>query len=101
MRTILALLAALASGTALTAGAASPAAAGPVSPVSYEYPWCIYGGQLGFSGDCSYQTREQCLASQSGRWNLYCDINRRLRFEQPQGVPLRGAERHRRYRQEY
>ncbi|MGJ4929904.1 DUF3551 domain-containing protein [Bradyrhizobium sp. HKCCYLS2038] len=98
MRTILAVLTALASGAALTAGAASPAVAGPITPVSYDYPWCIYGGQLGFSGDCSYQTREQCLASQSGRWNLYCDINRRLRFEPQQDVP---QQRHRRHRQEY
>ncbi|MCP3389592.1 DUF3551 domain-containing protein [Bradyrhizobium sp. CCGB12] len=47
-----------------------------------DYPWCVFGGQLGYSGDCSYVTREQCLASASGRWNTYCDINPRVRFKQ-------------------
>jgi hypothetical protein len=44
------------------------------------------GGELGYSGDCSYETRAQCLASASGRWNLYCDVNRRLLFERQQAV---------------
>lgn len=61
-------------------GAASAANA------DYDYPWCVYGGQLGASGDCMYSTREQCLASASGRSNVYCDLNRRLRFRQ-QAVP--------------
>ena len=55
MRTMLAILALLAAGTAAIAGSASP--------VSYDYPWCVMGGELGYSGDCSYQTRAQCLAS--------------------------------------
>jgi hypothetical protein len=78
MRTMLAILVLLAAGTAANAGSASP--------VSYDYPWCIYGGELGYSGDCSYETRAQCLASASGRWNLYCDVNRRLLFERQQAV---------------
>jgi hypothetical protein len=78
MRTMLAILALLAAGTAAIAGSASP--------VSYDYPWCVVGGELGYSGDCSYQTRAQCLASASGRWNLYCDVNRRLLFERQQAV---------------
>jgi hypothetical protein len=49
-----------------------------------DYPWCVFGGQLGASGDCMYSTREQCLASASGRWNTYCDINPRVRFQQQQ-----------------
>ncbi|MDA9526749.1 hypothetical protein XI06_41960 [Bradyrhizobium sp. CCBAU 11434] len=49
-----------------------------------DYPWCVMGGELGYSGDCMYETREQCLASASGRWNLYCDINPRVRFKQQQ-----------------
>jgi Protein of unknown function (DUF3551) len=74
---MLALLAVTAAGVGSIASSA-PAAA-------YDYPWCIYGGELGYAGDCMYQTREQCLASQSGRWNLYCDVNRRLLFgPQPQ-----------------
>jgi hypothetical protein len=78
MRTMLAILVLLAAGTAANAGSASP--------VSYDYPWCVMGGELGYSGDCSYQTRAQCLASASGRWNLYCDVNRRLLFERQQAV---------------
>ena len=45
MRTMIAILALLAAGTVARAGAASP--------VSYDYPWCLYGGELGYSGDCS------------------------------------------------
>ena len=78
MRTMLAMVALLAAGTASIAGS--------VSPTSYDYPWCVYGEELGYSGDCSYQTREQCLASASGRWNTYCDVNPRVLFEQQQGV---------------
>jgi len=54
----------------------------PAAHAERDYPWCVYGGQLGASGDCMYETREQCLASASGRWNTYCDINRRVRFKQ-------------------
>jgi hypothetical protein len=51
MRTMLAILALLAAGTtAAFAGSAS------AYPVSYDYPWCVMGGELGYSGDCSYQT---------------------------------------------
>jgi hypothetical protein len=54
MRTMLAIFALLAAGTtAAFAGSASAA------PVSYDYPWCVMGGELGYSGDCSYQTRDQ------------------------------------------
>ena len=39
MRTIIAaIFALLAAGTAAIAG---------------DYPWCLYGGELGYSGDCS------------------------------------------------
>ncbi|MDD1532592.1 MULTISPECIES: DUF3551 domain-containing protein [unclassified Bradyrhizobium] len=48
----------------------------------YDYPWCVYGGELGPSGECLYRTREQCLASASGRWNTYCDVNRYILFQQ-------------------
>jgi Protein of unknown function (DUF3551) len=81
MRTIVALLALLAAGTAAIAGSASP--------VSYDYPWCLKGGELGYSGDCSYETRAQCLASASGRWILHCVVNRRLLFERQQAVQQR------------
>ncbi len=89
MRTMIAILALLAAGTVARAGSASP--------VSYDYPWCIYGGELGYSGDCAYETRAQCLASASGRWILYCDVNRRLLFERPQAV----QPQRRRHRRDY
>jgi len=89
MRTIIAVLASLASGTA--------AIAGPISPVSNDYPWCVYGGELGWSGDCSYQTRGQCLASASGRWNLYCDVNRRVLWQRD----FQQQDVHRRQRQDH
>ncbi|MBH5371616.1 DUF3551 domain-containing protein [Bradyrhizobium glycinis] len=54
-----------------------------------DYPWCVFGGGLGASGDCMYSTREQCLASSSGRWNTYCDVNPRVRFKQPAPYPQR------------
>ena len=92
MRMIIAALALLASGTAAMAGSAVP--------VTYDYPWCVYGGELGYSGDCTYETRAQCLASASGRWNLYCDVNRRLRFDPQQAGPQQDV-RHRRQRQDY
>jgi len=93
MRTIIAILALLAAGTAAIAGSASP--------VSYDYPWCVYGGELGYSGDCSYETRAQCLASASGRWILYCDLNRRLLFERQQAVQQQDVEPRRRHRRRY
>ena len=93
MRTMLAILALLAAGAAANAGS--------VSPVSYDYPWCVMGGELGYSGDCSYETRAQCLASASGRWNLYCDVNRRLLFERQQAVQQQGVQRRRGRRRDY
>jgi hypothetical protein len=59
------------------------------------------GGELGYSGDCSYETRAQCLASASGRWNLYCDVNRRLLFERQQAVQQQGVQRRRGRRRDY
>jgi Protein of unknown function (DUF3551) len=93
MRTIIAISALLASGTAAMAGSAFPA--------SYDYPWCVYGEELGYSGDCSYETRAQCLASASGRWNTHCWVNRRLLFEQQRAVQQQGVPLHRRQRGDY
>jgi hypothetical protein len=78
MRSMLVIFASLAAGTAASASSSLP--------ISYDYPWCVYGEELGYSGDCSYETREQCLRSASGRWNTYCDVNRRLLFQQQQSV---------------
>ena len=93
MRTIIVILALLAAGTAAIAGAASP--------VSYDYPWCLMGGELGYSGDCSYQTRDQCLASASGRSILSCALNPRLLFERQQAVQQQGVQQSRRHRRDY
>ena len=83
----------LLAGTAAIAGP-TPAAA------EINYPWCAMGGQLGASGDCSYRTREQCLASVSGRWNLYCDTNRRGSSFDQQAETQRRQQR-RQQRREY
>jgi Protein of unknown function (DUF3551) len=40
----------------------------------YDYPWCITDSEYGYPGDCSYQTRQQCLLSASGRKG-YCGEN--------------------------
>ena len=74
MRIMLAALGLLAAGTAAHAGSAIP--------VSYDYTWCVKGEGLGYSGDCSYQTRAQCLASSFGRWNTSCQLNPRFLFQQ-------------------
>ena len=47
-----------------------------------DYPWCVVGDDLSWPGECMYETRAQCLASASGRWNTTCDINPRVRFNQ-------------------
>jgi hypothetical protein len=89
---MLAISALLVSGTAAIAGSPTPA--------SYDYPWCVMGGELGYSGDCSYQTLEQCQASASGRWNLYCDVNIRLKFKQA-AQQQQGVAPSRRHRRDY
>ena len=91
---MLAILALLAGGTAVIAGSA-PAAA------TYDYPWCVMGGELGASGDCSYETLAQCQASASGRWNLYCDVNKRVLFGRQQAARQPGVPPSRRPRRDY
>lgn len=58
----------------------------PAAHAERDYPWCVFGGHL---GECMYSTREQCLASSSGRWNTYCDVNPRVRFKQQLPPPPR------------
>jgi hypothetical protein len=84
MRTMLVIFASLATGTAAVAGSASG--------ISYDYPWCVFGEELGIEGDCSYQTKGQCLASASGRWNTYCAENRRLLFEQQRALQQQSVQ---------
>jgi Protein of unknown function (DUF3551) len=90
---MLAILALLAGGTAVIASAA-PAAA------EYDYPWCVMGGELGASGDCSYSTLAQCQASASGRWNLYCGENKRVLFARQQALQQQGVQPQPRRRQQ-
>ena len=90
---MLAMLALLAGGTAVIAGSA-PAAA-------YDYPWCVVGGELGPSGDCSYSTLGQCQASASGRWNLYCTENIRYLFARQRAAQEYGVPHRRRQQREY
>jgi hypothetical protein len=54
---------------------------------AYDYPWCMCGGELGASGDCSYQTREQCQATAFGMSQYYCSMNKRLLFKQRESQP--------------
>ena len=90
---MLATLALLAGGTVVIAGSA-PAAA------EYDYPWCVKGGQLGASGDCSYQTLAQCQTSASGRWNLYCAENIRVLFARQQAQQQQNMQPQPRRRQQ-
>jgi hypothetical protein len=69
--------------TMLATGFATFASSLPAA--AYDYPWCTQGRGVGYPGDCSYQTYNQCMASASGR-NLYCGVNPRFAFAQgPQG----------------
>ena len=42
-------------------------AGGSPARADYDYAWCIQNSEYGYPGDCSYQTREQCQMSASGR----------------------------------
>jgi hypothetical protein len=54
-------------------GAVSAFATAPVQ--ARDYPFCIKGqGYDSYTGDCSFSTYEQCVATASGRFN-YCDAN--------------------------
>ena len=79
MRRVL-LFAALAIG-ALSAVNVTPAAA-------RDYPYCVQGRGVGYPGECSYSTYEQCQASASGR-NVSCGINPRVAFGR---APQRGYD---------
>ena len=70
------------------------ASSGPA--MAYDYPWCVQGRGVGYPGDCSYQTIEQCRASASGR-NLACNINPRVAFRRqaPGYAPHQGSSYYR------
>ena len=74
-KTILAGITVLAAGIATLAGSA-PAADG-------DYSWCVQGREVGYPGDCSYSTYQQCQASASGRY-ASCGVNPLVAFQQQQ-----------------
>ena len=74
-KTILAMMTVFAAAAASISGSA-PAAA-------YDYPWCVQGRDIGYPGDCSYRTYQQCQASASGRY-AYCGANPIVAFQQQQ-----------------
>jgi hypothetical protein len=82
-----AMMAVLAAGAAMTAGA-GPAAA-------FDYPCCIQGRDTGIPGDCSYRSYAECMATASGR-EAYCNINPRVAFRQARPY-MRPSSRHRRH----
>jgi len=74
MRKVMMMAAGLVGVALVSGGGATPASAG-----GYDYPWCVQGRGIGYPGDCSYHTFEQCRASASGR-SAGCGINPRVAF---------------------
>ena len=33
----------------------------PAAHADRDYPWCVVGDDLGWPGECMYETREQCM----------------------------------------
>jgi hypothetical protein len=46
-----------------------------------DYPWCARTITNGFSGDCSFTSYQQCMATVSGQRGE-CAVNPRLAFDQ-------------------
>jgi hypothetical protein len=68
-------LAAACTGIAISFAVLAPSAA-----PARDYPYCIKGDYyINGTGDCSFDTYEQCLATASGRY-AYCDVNPFYRF---------------------
>jgi Protein of unknown function (DUF3551) len=74
MRNLMIAILALSGIGVVTLASSAPARA-------YDYPWCVRGRGVGFPGDCMYRTYAQCLASASGRNDVYCDVNPPVAFE--------------------
>lgn len=64
-----------------------------VDPARADYPWCIQDSEYGYPGDCSYQTREQCQFSVSGRKG-YCAQNPAAIATRPPPQPSPRGRRH-------
>jgi hypothetical protein len=78
----------LAGMTILAAGIATLAGSAPAAAI--DYPWCVQGREVGYPGDCSYTTYQQCQASASGRY-AYCAQNPIVAFQQQQLQQTRRA----------
>jgi hypothetical protein len=63
-------------------------ASGSPALADYDYAWCIQDSEYGYPGDCSYQTREQCLLSVSGRKG-YCGQNPAIAMRPALQPPVR------------
>ena len=74
MRKVMMMAAGLVGVALVSGGGAAPAFAG------HDYPWCVQGRGVGYPGECSYETFEQCRASASGR-SAGCGINPRVAFD--------------------
>jgi hypothetical protein len=69
------LLAAAYAGTMVSFAVLAPSTA-----QARDYPYCIKGDfYASGTGDCSFDTYQQCLATASGR-RAYCDVNPFYRF---------------------
>jgi hypothetical protein len=64
-------------------------AGGSPARADYDYAWCIQDSEYGYPGDCSYQTREQCLLSASGRKG-FCGQNPAVAARPQLSPPQRG-----------
>lgn len=67
--------------TVCTAIAASFLVLAPSAAQARDYPYCIKGEYyVSGTGDCSFDTYQQCLATASGR-RAYCDVNPFYHFQ--------------------
>ena len=64
-------------------------AGGSPARADYDDAWCIQDSEYGYPGDCSYQTREQCLLSASGRKG-FCGQNPAVAARPQLSPPRRG-----------
>jgi hypothetical protein len=60
---------------AIAVGVVAAIGSAPNAAQARDYPFCIKGsGYLAPTGDCAFDTYQQCLATASGR-KAYCDVN--------------------------
>ena len=54
------------AGMTILAGSASQPWPARRRPRHIDYPWCVQGRDVGYPGDCSYPTYQQCQAQRFG-----------------------------------